>query len=114
MWFFYDNLRSHFGSRASVRPLPRRLLAMQESLAEARRKLRSVEHEYHERKLTFAQQKTDLVLQYKYDRTLLKRGMSNLESLIQEMEVDAAEAGHEGAEPPDEGSEVECYVPEAW
>ena len=78
---------------------------MQESLAEARRKLLSVEHAYHERKLSFAQQKNDLVFQYKYDRRLLKRGMSTLESLIQEMEVDAATAGHEGAEPPDEPSD---------
>ena len=79
---------------------------MQESLAEARRKLLSVTHAYyHARKLTFAQQKNDLVLQYKYDRRLLKCGMSNLQSLIQEMEVDAAEAGHEGAEPPDEPSD---------
>ena len=78
---------------------------MQESLAEARRKLLSVEHAYHQRKLSFAQQKNDLVFQYKYDRRLLKRGMSTLESLIQEMEVDAAKAGHEGAEPPDEPSD---------
>ena len=78
---------------------------MQESLAEARRKLLSVEHAYHQRKLSFAQQKNDLVFQYKYDRRLLNRGMSTLKCVIQEIEVDAAKAGHEGAEPPDEPSD---------